>query len=40
MVLFDTSKLKESIKNSAANCLAELFKFMPELNYQKAVAFG
>lgn len=39
MVLFDNQKLKERIKGSAQVCQEELFKFMPELNYQKAVEF-
>jgi dynein heavy chain len=39
MVLFDNGALKERIRFSAANCLSELFKFMPEHVFERAIKF-
>lgn len=39
MVLFDNNALKERIKFSAATCLAELYRFMPEHVFERAIKF-
>jgi dynein heavy chain len=39
MILFDNNLLKERIKFSASVCLQELYKFMPEYVFEKAIKF-
>ncbi|CAD8076520.1 unnamed protein product [Paramecium sonneborni] len=39
MILFDNHKLKAKIKSSAMNCILELYRFIPDYMYKKAILF-